>query len=204
MTTGSKKIGVMSALLEARKALGAVAKKSYNDFHKFSYVSADTMVAACREVLHEHGLLVTRETQIDLERGDLSSAFLLSHPESGESIATAFPWAFGAEKGKPIDKALAGALTSSLNYYLRDILLIPRQEENEMDRRDDRGYTPPVNTQLDGNPRERLAKLASAKGPKWVERVLARCSSELGRECNNMNDISDDHVGRILKAHEGK
>lgn len=202
MKTGSK--GIMTAILEARRALAAVAKKSYNEFHKFSYVSADTMVASCREVLHEHGLVVTRQTQIDLERGVLSSAFTLVHPESGETLETSFPWAFVAEKGRPIDKALAGALTSSLNYYLRDLLLIPRQDENEMDRRDDRGYVPPSNPPATGKPRERLTALAAIKGPKWVERVLARCSSELGRECNNMNDISDEHVARILKAHEGK
>ena len=193
-----------TALLRARAGLTAVAKKSYNDFHKFSYVSADAMVAACREVLHDAGLVLTRETSIDLERGIVNSRFALMHPESGQIMTVDFPWVFAAEKGRPIDKALAGALTTSLNYYLRDLLLIPRQDENEMDRRDDRAFVPQSQATVTGDPRKRLQALASAKGQKWLDRVLSRCSSELGRECTNVSDISDDQVTRILKAHEGK
>jgi hypothetical protein len=52
-------------------------------------------------------------------------------------------WPFAEEKGRPLDKALAGALTSSLGYWLRSLLLVPRDDE-EMDKRDDRAHDPEV------------------------------------------------------------
>ena len=43
------------------------------------------------------------------------------------------------EKGRPIDKAEAGARTYALSYFLRDLLLIPRVDEgSDVDQRDDR------------------------------------------------------------------
>jgi hypothetical protein len=57
-------------------------------------------------------------------------------------VSDEIAWVCVPEKGRPIDKSLAGCLTSSLNYWLRDLLLVPREDENEMDRRDDRAYEP--------------------------------------------------------------
>jgi len=46
------------------------------------------------------------------------------------------------KKGTPADKAVAAALTTSLNYFLRDLLMIPRSEEFDMDKTDDTSYLP--------------------------------------------------------------
>lgn len=43
------------------------------------------------------------------------------------------------EKGRPLDKAFATALTTALKYWLRDLLLLPRVvADDDMDTRDDR------------------------------------------------------------------
>jgi len=50
-------------------------------------------------------------------------------------------------KGTPHDKAVAAALTTSLSYWLRDVLLLPRMDnEASMDRRNDNIQA--LNTQL--------------------------------------------------------
>jgi hypothetical protein len=46
------------------------------------------------------------------------------------------------EKGRPIDKAVASALTTSLGYWLRDVLLLPREDgDGSMDSRNDASGT---------------------------------------------------------------
>ncbi len=47
------------------------------------------------------------------------------------------------EKGRPVDKAEATALTYSLGYVLRGLLKIPRTADaDDLDQRDDRGRDP--------------------------------------------------------------
>lgn len=134
-----------SALLAAQKALPSVGKDAKNSFHHYSYVSAEAMIGACREALHGAGLTVRRagwKFDGTSEGGIVNSTFVLSHGPTGESVSDEIAWICVPEKGRPIDKAMAGALTSSLGYYLRDLLLVPREDESEMDRRDDTKYEP--------------------------------------------------------------
>jgi|GEM_PF-2209178 len=134
-----------SALLAAQKALPSVGKDAKNSFHHYSYVSAEAMIGACRDALHGAGLTVRRagwKYDGSPEGGIVNSTFVLTHGSTGESVSDEIAWICVPEKGKPIDKAMAGALTSSLGYYLRDLLLVPREDESEMDRRDDRTYEP--------------------------------------------------------------
>lgn len=134
-----------SALLAAQKALPSVGKDAKNSFHHYSYVSAEAMIGACRDALHGAGLTVRRagwKFDGTPEGGIVNSTFVLSHGPTGESVSDEIAWICVPEKGRPIDKAMAGALTSSLGYYLRDLLLVPREDENEMDKRDDSSYQP--------------------------------------------------------------
>ena len=134
-----------AALLAAQRALPSVTKDAKNSFHHYSYVSAEGMIGACREVLHGAGLAVRRagwKFDGSPEGGIVTSTFILTHAASGEAASDEVTWPAIPEKGRPLDKALAGALTSSLGYYLRDLLLVPREDEAEMDRRDDRTYEP--------------------------------------------------------------
>lgn len=141
----SKTETLATALLAAQRALPSVTKDAKNSFHHYSYVSAEGMIGACREVLHGAGLAVRRagwKFDGSPEGGIVTSTFILTHAASGESASDEVTWPAIPEKGRPLDKALAGALTSSLGYYLRDLLLVPREDEAEMDRRDDRTYEP--------------------------------------------------------------
>lgn len=134
-----------AALLVAQSALNSVGKDAKNQFHKYSYTSAEGMIGACRDALHGAGLVARRTTwKIDPtigEFGILISTMVVAHPESGVTLSDEIVWAIVPEKGRPFDKAMAGALTSSLNYWLRDLLMVPREDET-MDSRDDREYTP--------------------------------------------------------------
>lgn len=141
----SKTETLATALLAAQRALPSVTKDAKNSFHHYSYVSAEGMIGACREVLHGAGLAVRRagwKFDGSPEGGIVTSTFILTHAASGEAASDEVTWPAIPEKGRPLDKALAGALTSSLGYYLRDLLLVPREDEAEMDRRDDRTYEP--------------------------------------------------------------
>lgn len=133
------------ALWKAQMNINAVAQDARNDFHKYGYVSAEAMVAGCRQAMHSAGLIF-RRTGYTVDRskteygmsGVVHSRFELIHAESGEVDFSETEWPIICDRGRPFDKALAGALTTALSYHLRDIMLIPRTEEDEgaMDRRD--------------------------------------------------------------------
>jgi len=141
---------VFCALLAAQQAIAAVmkdARANYGERARYSYVSADQMVGECRKALHGAGLILVRESysvQTIPDMGSmLLSNYLLVHAESGLSISSSqSPWFIIEAQGRPLDKALAGALTTSLSYFLRDLLLVPREDEAEMDQRNDVGYQP--------------------------------------------------------------
>lgn len=138
---------IRAALVAAQRDLRQVSKGSENKFHNYRYASADDMMAACRAALHAHGLSA-RRTRWCIEADEthkwLVCSYVIEH-EDGDSEAhpMATKWPFAEEKGRPLDKALAGALTSSLGYWLRDLLLVPRDDE-DMDKRDDREHDPEV------------------------------------------------------------
>jgi len=129
-----------AALLRAQSTLKAVGKDATNSFHRYNYTSSEGMLSACREALHSAGLVV-RRTHWTIEPGGefgtLVSWIVCAHPASGTELKDSVAWPIVPEKGRPLDKAVAGALTTSLNYYLRDLLQVPREEET-MDYRDDR------------------------------------------------------------------
>lgn len=147
----SEKSNIASALLKAQQAIESVKKDATNSFHRYNYTSAEEMIGACRKALHDHGLVATRATWvIDKEIGEFGaviSTMTLMHAESGERIDAPITWPIVPEKGRPMDKAIAAALTSSLSYWLRDLLMLPREEEG-MDKRDDSAYEPQKQTQV--------------------------------------------------------
>lgn len=147
----SEKSNIAAALLKAQQAIESVKKDATNSFHRYNYTSAEEMIGACRKALHDHGLVATRATWgIDKDIGEFGcivSTMTLMHADSGERIDAPITWPIVPEKGRPMDKAIAAALTSSLSYWLRDLLMLPREEEG-MDKRDDRDYEPQKPTQV--------------------------------------------------------
>ena len=130
-----------SALLKAQSAIDHVVKESRNEFANFNYASSDAVVAQCRKALHDAGLVARRESYV-VDQNMVSQIFVVSHPKSGERLENRSMVPIVEAKGRPADKALFGALTSSLNYWLRDLLLLPRFDEAEVERRNDNGHEP--------------------------------------------------------------
>lgn len=73
----------------------------------------------------------------------LEVVLTLEHVPTGETLTERLPWPMVVQKGKPEDKAIATALSSSLTYWLRGLLMLPRGGD-EMDGRSDAGYDPEV------------------------------------------------------------
>jgi len=129
-----------AALVKAQSLIKSVGKDAYNAHHKYKYASAEAMLTAAREALNEAGLAVSRTgwTIVDGDLPMLVSTFRLDH-ESGEVRDFAnLPWPILEGNGRPFDKALAGALTTQQAYFVRDLLQIPKEDENEVDKRNDK------------------------------------------------------------------
>jgi hypothetical protein len=119
-------------------AIDGVGKDSRNDFHKYRYTSAEGMISACRAALAVGGLTVRRRHwEVSADGLWLLSKFEVAYSITGESQVDSVSWAIVSEAKKPADKALASALTTSLSYWLRDLLLLPREDEDSMDKRND-------------------------------------------------------------------
>jgi len=155
MNSARERAGWCAALVAAQKQMKPVTKDSTNAFHRYQYASAEDVITAARVALNGAGLALVRSWRIESnEMGIwLHSHFQLIFEGSPMPIdlgdsTNAFP--IIEDKGRPLDKALAGALTTSLAYYLRDLLLIPKQDENQVDKRDDTRHIPQVVVGLSG------------------------------------------------------
>jgi hypothetical protein len=121
---------LFKSLLSAQACMKPVEKDARNDYAKYDYVSAEKIVTDSRDSLHKNGLLFTRQN-VNWDDRTVFMTFVLFHPESGERIIDKMTWPITVGKQKPMDKAVAAALTSSLSYWLRDILAIPRVEKGD-------------------------------------------------------------------------
>lgn len=152
MTTTQTTAGLAAALVAAQAAARAVGKDATNQFHRYKYASAEAIIEEGRGALGVGGLALLplgwtfqREAPAHDKSpvGTLSSRYRLLHGASGEAIDLDVAWFVIPEKGRPEDKALAGALTTSLAYLLRGLLLLPREDADAApDQRDDRNYDP--------------------------------------------------------------
>lgn len=155
MNSARERAGWCAALVSAQKHMKPVTKDSTNAFHRYQYASAEDVITAARVALNGAGLALVRSWRIESNEIGiwLHSHFQLVFEGSPMPIdlgdsSNAFP--IIEDKGRPLDKALAGALTTSLAYYLRDLLLIPKQDENQVDKRDDTRHIPQAVVGLSG------------------------------------------------------
>jgi len=132
-----------AALASAIGEVQAVEKDGHNRHHGYRYATAESIITEAKRVLSAHNLvLVPIGTWVEgwdrtgENRYELRRRFLLLH-SSGESLPLEVAWPICPEKGRPLDKATAIADTSSLAYLLRDLLMMPRVDE-EPDSRDTR------------------------------------------------------------------
>ncbi len=139
-----------AALARAIARAAPVGKDAQNTFHKYRYASAESIIAESRDALAAEGLAVIL-VAYTLERrepdyfADLCGAYVVTH-SSGQCLQCNTITPCIVERGKPHDKAVATALTYSLGYFLRGLLLLPRvDEEHDVDKRDDRKFAGKAN-----------------------------------------------------------
>jgi len=144
----SKYPTMAAALVAAQRHAQAVAKASKNSFHGYKYASAEALIEESRAALGEAGLavmpvnwVVVPVTDLEGVKSKVQVTYMLVH-ESGASVTATTETSVLPEKGRPQDKAEATALTYNLGYYLRGLLLLPREEESSVDARDDRQFQP--------------------------------------------------------------
>ena len=140
-------------LIEAQASMARVVKDSRVAFgnQRYAYTSAEDMIGACREALLGAGLALTRVWDIvRTEHGSLLVSCFSLHHTNGTVVLGTCPFPIVGQSGKGEDKAVATALTSSLGYFLRDLLMVPKEDDAqqmvkapEMDARDDRALSKP-------------------------------------------------------------
>ena len=113
------------ALAKAQAMADRIDKDSRNDFARYDYTSAESMMDMWTQIAGPLGLsLYPASLAID---GDiLRACWVIEHAASGDARDIRADWPIVTGKGKPLDKALASARTSSLGYLIRDLLVAPR------------------------------------------------------------------------------
>lgn len=133
-------VELYKALIQAQKAAKPVEKDSTNEYHKYRYASAEDVITEARACLNGAGLAVFPISSSLAREGDRCNVYVsyrVVH-ETGKFVDMSSTTPVVPEKGRPDDKALAGALTYSLAYFLRGLLLLPRVEEGtDVDKRAD-------------------------------------------------------------------
>jgi len=178
------------ALVAAQRAAMAVGKDAENTYHKYKYASAEAVIAEARQALNGAGLALTllswgRHLPVagDHPHTRIEVHYRLLHEEGVALDLSASSYVI-PEKGRPADKAEAGALTTNLSYVLRTLLLLPREDEGTSpDTRDDRNYEPQrlAPRASPGKPAfdltSRLDRLAKASTPDDVKAIDAEVAA---------------------------
>ena len=129
-------------ILAAQISAQRLGKDSRNEFQNYAYTSAEDIIIEARRCLHENGLALVKNGWFLTWIGDdedkvlaVEAMYLLVHKDGyTASCRTVYPVCPG--KGRPQDKAVNASLTTGLAYFLRDLLMIPRCDE-EVDARAD-------------------------------------------------------------------
>jgi len=124
-----KELTLVRALHAAQWEARSISKDSRNSFSSYDYTSAESMMRMWTDISGRHGLaLFPLELRVKYSPGDppiLCTTWVLSHIR-GEDRTLTMDWPIVTGKGKPMDKAIASARTSSLGYLIRDLLVAPR------------------------------------------------------------------------------
>jgi len=131
-----------TALLNAQYQIGEPTKDGRNKFSNYDYTTAENMIRCCKIALNNSGLVLIAGATTFREEGDaeevrvyIHRAFILAHPGSGGSLPLEHEYAVcrtPSTKGgfsMDWDKSGAASQTSGLSYFLRDLLMAPRADD---------------------------------------------------------------------------
>ena len=128
---------ILAALQAAQADADQVAREGINVGGGYVYARAEDMIRGAKEVLARHKLAVfpvaTRTERHPAAHGVGVETYLvrtwtLVHLTHGTLSLGDHAWPVVPETGRPFDKAWAAADTSSLAYFLRNLLQLPRTE----------------------------------------------------------------------------
>lgn len=135
-------------MTKAAEELKNIPKNGFNDFHKYSYVREEDVLATAKPVLLRNGLFVTfttieerRETQGNSDITTVMLEFTITDIDTGEQLMSKVPGQ-GTDKG---DKGVYKAITGATKYFLTKMFLISTGEDPEGDTSVDQSqqsYTP--------------------------------------------------------------
>lgn len=124
---------LLNAILEVRKATGSVLKKGHNDFHNYSYATANDVIAEVRNGMNEHGIVVFPKEMKDFtyfkdgQVEQYTQIFSVFHSGTGQSMDVSIRCA-GEDKG---DKKAYKSNTGALKYLLIQLFLLPTGDDPE-------------------------------------------------------------------------
>jgi len=206
-TVNARENNIDKALLRAQAAVAGVQKNARNDFAGYDYVSADGMVGQLRQILLNEGLVFGRRTWEIVDDNVVSHLFL-SHAESGERWQWTASMPIVITKGRPADKSVLGALTTCLSYVLRDLLLVPRVDELEVDNRRNDDVLPTIGSSSDPRPVdlvaevEKAARAKGAAGETWINGCIERAAALEKRRIRSLNDVPDKYLIKMLERKD--
>lgn len=185
------KSSIDAALLIAQSAIQAVAKDSTNTHHRYKYASADDILAASKAALTGAGLVLERmgwrlavheTSQVD----HVYVTYRLSHPASGgERVYPDVPLPVLPGNGRPLDKAVLGALTSLDAYFRVGLLGIPRGDDAEVSSRDDTRGNPQALVReeprpaLVADPSLKMGVFKAFSGARTVDELLSAAQTQV-------------------------
>ena len=201
-----------AALMEAQASITGVTKDAKNDWGKYGYTSAEEMIGQCRKALLAHGLAFAR-THWDIKDDMVHSHFILVHAESGESLE--FGNLMQVVPSKNPDKSILAALTTVLNYTLRDLLLIPRVDEKqpEIDSRGRDEILAPKQAKqakkpssINPSPEWLVTSFNVVLGEKpdpdeYVKRLLGAAEQKYGETFETIGDLPEDYLIKVFEHH---
>ena len=206
---------LQGALLSAQKAVSNVGKDSKNSFANYDYTSAEAMITQCRKALHKSGLAFAR-LRWEMKGNEFGisviSQYSLTHAESGETLEMVNEMIVPPNQ-KQLDKAVLAALTTGLNYTLRDMLMIPRceNEQPEVDSMPAPKPAPkpqaaPVSKPVVNN-KGLLSALALVFGMKdnaaeYELALLGHAAKKYKKEFKSADELPNEYIKQVLDAHK--
>jgi len=199
------------AIHEAQRLIGFVGKDSINTHNRYKYTSAEHMIDSCRGILHDCGLVLeptevlhtihecTRVVGNSLETVQqmiVGCGFRATEIVSGESREYVIEVPVCDRKGTPYDKASLASQTTALNYLLRNLLLVPRVDE-EVCAREDEKHDKDRDAII-----KAVQKAMQELGSDFAEEVFAHYTEETGRECGHAKDLTNEQLKVVLHRAE--
>ena len=118
---------LMTALLKAKSAMGALLKDAKNPHFKSTYASLSAVVDVLRQPLTDNGIVYIESPVPELEPGRIAIDLTICHAASGESITYRSP-VMVAQQQTP--QAIGSALTYARRYQLMTVFGLAPEDDD--------------------------------------------------------------------------